>query len=210
MDEMDHDFLHKIRNHATQTRTFLSNKMRPERERSVCRAFLRTLGVSFDDSELIAPAVEPADVAFRDARFQVRDLLRGRRRGDEWRKKEQQYTDSDRLQDLLEPYSPPAPVEFESLVPEVASELSAKARKYGAGCRDIDALVYLDLEGAFLKADSAIPNTHALECQGWRSVSLLFSPYGVVLLATPDAPAFLRRAAGKVSMGWANIDTLFD
>jgi len=76
MLDTDRAFLAKLTAHAAQTRMFLSNAMKPERERSVCRAFLRALGVSFNDGELIAPAVEPADVSFRDARFQVRDLLR--------------------------------------------------------------------------------------------------------------------------------------
>lgn len=82
MSGTDHAYLEKLRAHAADTRTFLSNKLKPERERSVCRAFLRAIGVSFIDNELIAPTVEPADVAFRQARFQVRDLLRGHKRGD--------------------------------------------------------------------------------------------------------------------------------
>lgn len=184
--------------------------MKPERERSVCRAFLRTLGVPFNDSELIAPTIEPADVTFRDARFQVRDLLRERKRGDDWKERENQYRQAHSLDDLVEPYSPPVPIELESLVPEVAAELSEKATKYGVGCKGIDALVYVDLEGAFLKANSPVPNTNALERQGWRSVSLLFSPYGVVLLATTNAPTFLRDAVSRTSLKWVNIDTLFE
>jgi hypothetical protein len=210
MCDTDNDFLQKLRDHAAQTRTFLSNKMKPERERSVCRAFLRTLGVSFNEIELIGTTVEPADVAFRDARFQVRDLLRGRRRGDEWKKKERQYKQTHSPGDLIEPCTPPVPIELESLVIEVDAELSEKATKYGAGCKGLDALVYVDLEGMFLKANSPVTNTHELERQGWRSVSLLFSPYGVVLFAAIDAPIFLQNARGKAFMKWVSIDTLFE
>jgi hypothetical protein len=75
MTDREYFYLDNLLAHAAKTRTFLSNRMKPERERSVSRAFLRAIGISFIDSELIAPTVEPADVAFRDARFQVRDLV---------------------------------------------------------------------------------------------------------------------------------------
>jgi hypothetical protein len=81
MCSAEHAFLKNLKTHADQTCAFLSNAMKPERERSVCRAFLRALGVSFADSELIAPTIEPADVSFRQLRFQGRELLRGRKRG---------------------------------------------------------------------------------------------------------------------------------
>lgn len=206
----DHDYLEKLRAHADQTRTFLSNKMKPERERSVCRAFLRTLGVSFNDNELIAPTVEPVDVAFREAQFQVRDLLRGRKRDDNWKEMEKQYKEAQHITDLFKPYSPPVPINLGSLMSEVTAALSGKAAKYGAGCTELDALVYVNLKDTFLKADSPAPNTEALQGQGWRSVSLLFPPYGVVLFAKVDAPSFLLNAAGTTSMEWVNPDGLFD
>jgi hypothetical protein len=208
--ETDREFVQKLRNHVAQTRMFLSNKMKPERERSVCRAFLRALGVSFSDVELVAPTVEPADVAFREARFQVRDLLRNRKRGDEWKNNEKQYAEAQSIADLIQPYSPPVSITLESLVPEVTAALFAKATKYGTGCKDLDALVYVDLNDMFLEARSPAPNMTELEHQGWRSVSLFFSPYGVVLSARNDAPAFLRCEAGMTRMNWANIYTLFE
>ena len=210
MSETDREFLQKLRAHATQTRLFLDNKMKRERERSVCRAFLRSLGVLFSDSELVAPTIEPADVAFRDARFQVRDLLQERKRGDDWRRNEKQCTEAQSLADLGQPYSPPVLIDLKALVPEVTAALSEKALKYGAGCKDLDALIYVDLKDAFLEANPFVPSVANLERQGWRSVSLLFSPYAVVLLATGGAPAFLFSALGTTSMKWEEIDTLFE
>jgi hypothetical protein len=190
--ETDREFVQKLRNHVAQTRMFLSNKMKPERERSVCRAFLRALGVSFSDVELVAPTVEPADVTF------------------EWKNNEKQYAEAQSIADLIQPYSPPVSITLESLVPEVTAALFAKATKYGTGCKDLDALVYVDLNDMFLEARSPAPNMTELEHQGWRSVSLFFSPYGVVLSARNDAPAFLRCEAGMTRMNWANIYTLFE
>lgn len=49
-----------------------------------------------------------------------------------------------------------------------------------------------------------------LQTQGWRSVSMLFVPYGVVLLAAPTAPAIIRAKAGRVLNEWPGLDGLFD
>ncbi|MCE9549411.1 MAG: DUF1780 domain-containing protein [Betaproteobacteria bacterium] len=210
MTDIDRKFLENLIAHAAETRVFLGNKMKPERERAVCRAFLRAIGVLFDENELVAPTIEPTDVAFRDARFQVRDLLRGRKRGDDWKDKKGQYDQAQSIADLVERYSPPVPVSLASLVPEVTEALSEKAAKYSTGCSGLDALIYVDLRDAFLEANSPMPDTAELEHQGWRSVSLFFSPYGATLFAGGHAPSFLRDAARSPSMKWANIGTLFE
>jgi len=210
MCSTDHEFLNDLKTHADETRVFLSNKMKPERERSVCRAFLRALGISFTDQELIAPTVEPADVSFRELQFQVRELLRGRKRGANWKTKQKQYAEARSVTDLLQPYSPPILVGWKSLLPEVTAALSEKAIKYGAGCKALDALVYIDLEDTILDANSAMPDAADLEQQGWRSVSVLFSPYAVVILAGKDASIHLRCVVGAAQMKWSNIETLFD
>ena len=151
MCKSETEYLENLRKHASDTCVFLGNKAKPERERSVCRAFLRAIGVAFEEHELIAPTVEPADVAFRTARFQIREILeQNRRRGDDWKEKEMKYSQATSLNELLEPYSPPTSVNLEILVPEIATALAEKAQKYGAGCKDIDAFIaapfFLDTE----------------------------------------------------------------
>jgi hypothetical protein len=185
--------------------------MKPERERSVCRAFLRAIGVPFQEQELVAPTDEPADVAFRTARFQIREILKpDRRRGDEWKRKEKNYSEAKSLDDVTEPHSPPASVSLVELVPEIVDTMSEKAQKYGTGCNDIDALVYVNLGNRFLAPHSDIPNLDALLLQGWRSVSILFPPYGVTLFGAAAAPDFLTALAPGQYMGWQDIDSLFE
>src|SRR5260370_33776944 len=94
MCSAEYEFLNDLKTHADATRVFLGNKMKPEREGAVWRAFLRALGVSFADQELIAPTVEPADVSFRELQFQVRELLRGPNRGAQWKPKQNHYAES--------------------------------------------------------------------------------------------------------------------
>lgn len=213
MSATDKEYLEKFRNYATEVRTFLSNKMKPERERSVCRAFLRTLGIPFKESEVIAPANEPVDVLFREARFQIRDILESdHRRGDVWKDKQRKYETATSIDEAIETDPPPMPfpVDLNTLIHEVTAALSVKANKYGITCQDLDMLIYLDLRKRFLAAESAQLRVEPLKAQGWRSVSLLFPPYGVVLYAKPEAPDFLKAAEAKLNIKWSDIDTLFD
>ena len=205
-------YVKRLRTHAAETRTFLGNPLKPERERAVCRAFLRAVGVRFADTEIVAPCDEPADVSFRDARFQVRDELMGRRRGDEWKQREQRWNKARRIRDTRESVTWPTPMKKAELVDFVAEALEAKSKKYGcAGCATIDALVYADITSSrFLVRRSLAKDLRRLESQGWRSVSVLFPPYGIVLLARDAAPTFLRQLVGKTRKAWRKVDGLFD
>jgi len=83
------DHINLLRAHAKDTLHFLSNAMKPEREKAVCRALLRCMSIHFFDNEIIVPVEEPVDVSYRTARFQIRELMEDdRRRGDEWKKKQ--------------------------------------------------------------------------------------------------------------------------
>lgn len=212
MCKTETEYLENLRKHATDTHVFLGNEAKPERERSVCRAFLRTIGVAFEEPELIAPTNESADVAFRTAQFQIREILEpGRRRGDDWKKREKIYSEANSLAELSEPYSPPTAVKLHILVPEIVKAISGKARKYGAGCNSIDMLVYVNRTDWYLAAHSELPNMNDLYLQGWRSVSLIFPPYGVILFAKhKTAPDFLTALKPGKYMEWKDIDTLFD
>ena len=84
MDRDEAEYLDRLRDHTVETRRIFSNKMKPERERMVCRAFLRCLGVQFRDEEIVTSYTEPIDVIFRSAQFQIRELMEpDRKRGDE-------------------------------------------------------------------------------------------------------------------------------
>lgn len=213
MYKTDTEYLENLRKHAIEMRTFLGNKEKHERERSVCRAFLRTIGVAFEEPELKAPALtgEPSDVDFRAARFQIRELFEpNRKRSDEWKEKEKKYSESNSLNELLEPYFPPTPIELQILVPEIIQALTKKAQKYGAGCSAIDALVYVSLKDQYLAAHSDMLNLDKLRSQGWRSVGLLFPPYGVILFAEPMAPDFLRALESGQYRKYEDISSLFE
>ena len=211
MDRDQAEYLRKLQEHVAGTRWIFSNKMKPERERMVCRAFLRCLGIAFDNKEIITSDTEPIDVIFRSAKFQIRELMEpDQKRWDELRDLQQKVENATSIEDLMTPYSPSRRLSFQVLVPELTKALSEKAMKYGTGCRDLDALLYVDLEGRHLDANSAIPDLSKLKSQGWRSVSALFPSYGVVLLAESTAPDFIQMTSGQAISKWSDWDTLFD
>jgi hypothetical protein len=57
----------------------------------VVRALLRCLGVAFEDAAIKAGPEEPVDVAFRAARFQIRDLIGDRKRNKQLAEREKRY-----------------------------------------------------------------------------------------------------------------------
>ena len=208
-------YLKNLCKHAIDMLTFLDNKNKPERERSVCRAFLRTIGVAFEEPELIMVKDDPPDVIFRETRFEIMELLEpNRKRGDEWKGKRKKYSEANcnSLKELLKPYSPSTSIELQELVPKIVQALLEKFNKpnYGAACGSIDALVYVNLKDQHLAPHSNMPNLDELRSQGWRSVSLLFPPYGVILYAESMAPDFLRALAPGQYMKFEDISSLFD
>ena len=211
MDRDEAEYLRGLQEHVAETRRIFSNKMKPERERMVCRAFLRCLGIAFDNKEIITSDTEPIDVIFRSAKFQIRELMEpDQKRWDELRDLQQKVENATSIEDLMTPYSPSRRLSFQVLVPELTNALGEKAMKHGTGCTDLDALVYVDLEGRHLDANSVIPDPSKLKSQGWRSVSMLFPPYGVVLSAESTAPVFIQMASGQVVSKWGDLDTLFN
>lgn len=202
-----------LRTNAADTLHYLGNEFKPERERAVCRAFLRCVGIAFAENEIVAPSEEPADVSFREARFQIRELMeKGRRRGDEWKHKQDRWNCARSMHDIVEPTMLPVPMPFSEFVAVVSEALKEKSEKYGKKqCSGIDALVYVNLTATrFLDQDSPFGDLSNLNAQGWRSVGALFPPYGVVLFALETAPHFLLSLTGNPLNEWSRPDGLFD
>jgi len=207
------EYIERQRRDAAEARTLFSNVQKPKRERMVVRAFLRCIGEQFSDDEIRAGADEPVDVAFRTARFQIREILGGRQRGREWREREQRYEHAERISDLLEPWDSSEPLALDEASKAVADGLAEKAARYGVeNCSKLEALVYIDLKGRHLWPLPSQPfsldeeSAVALDHQSWRSVSMLLLPYGVVLAAQPSAPGFLRSRKSLILNQWPDID----
>lgn len=127
-----HEYRQKLQAHEEHAIAFFSDSNWSGRERAVSRAFLRYIGVRFDESEIIAPATEPADVSFRDALFQVREILNpGSRRHHEWKARLARAIGARSISDVTVSWNSPTPMSLSELAENVAEALRAKSRKYG-------------------------------------------------------------------------------
>ena len=192
-----------IENYINQMRealAFFSNPQKADRELKVVRAFLRSIGEPFSEGEVVVGLSEPIDVSFRSARFQVREIVGNRRRMDEFRKRLDRARKARSIPDLMEPWASSKQMSPDELAQLVASALVPKSRRYGpTSCSELDALVYVNPGGQHLWPVSP-PTDEALSAmldQDWRSVSILFPPYGAVFFARPNGPEFLRTKAGQ-------------
>jgi Putative endonuclease, protein of unknown function (DUF1780) len=214
MTESDDRYLEELRADAADSRSLMSNPRKSERERMVVRALLRCLGVPFEDREIVAGEEEPIDVAFRAARFQIRDIVGDRKRNKEVAEREQLYRDAKNIADVMTPFTQSRAVPFDRAAEMVADALTEKSRRYGARvCSALDAVAYLDLGNSHLHPSEpkGAPDALAeLRRQGWRSVSMLALPYGVVLAADAEAPDFLRARLGLALKEWPGPDGWFE
>jgi hypothetical protein len=77
----------------------------------------------------------------------------------------------------------------------------------------LDAVVYLDIGNSHLytaEPRDAADGLAELTNQGWRSVSIITLPYGIVLTANADAPDFLCSRIGRACNEWPGPDGWFD
>lgn len=214
MSEWEQEYLANLRRHAREVRTLLSNANKPERERMIVRAFLRCLGVSFSDDDVQAGTYEPVDVRFRTARFQIMEIVGDKKRGDEWRQRQDRCNSAASLSDVADPWVSSQSMSLAEVSQLIVEALAKKVAHYGVnGCSGIDALVYVDLQGRHLFPPDAILDPEVvteLTQQGWRSVSMLSVPYAAVLFAASGAPDFLSEKVALVSNAWAEPDGWFD
>jgi Putative endonuclease, protein of unknown function (DUF1780) len=201
---------------AYDSARLFSNAQKVEREKMVCRAFLRCAGIQFSEDELLKGLNEPVDMSFRDGLFQITELLdTGRRRGTELRVRQQKCQSATSADDLLEPWEGSTPIALAEIGALVADRLATKSHALGGprGCKGIDALVYVNLRGRHLFAEALVrndANLAAIRAQGWRSASLVMIPYAIVLLADHNSPAFLCDINGKVLMDERRTDGWFE
>jgi Putative endonuclease, protein of unknown function (DUF1780) len=189
-----------------QTRLVLTQRSKPERDCAVLRAFLRALGMACADADLVASVEAPIDVRFREAHFHLRELrdLPPGRDGQEAAGVHQRRA----CAPGGDPHDLPEGRQHTVLLPHVTAVLAPHAAWYGARCTGLDALVFVDECQRGLAPPALVPGVAALPRQGWRSVSVWWPPYGLVLYAASGAPAFLRLGTGKLFRHGVHIDAL--
>ena len=190
-------------------RLLLAQRMKPQRDRAVIRALLRVLGVAFAEAEIIAPVEAPIDVRFRQAQFHLRELC-DHPRGCAWQEDDSRVHQASTLVDRGDLHHPAVRMDLTARIAHVTTALAQHAAWYGVRCVGLDVVVAVDGHHGVLAPPAQAPEISALALQGWRSVSVVCPPSGMVLYAASGAPDFLRAVTGRLLRQWDNIETLFE
>ena len=178
-----------------------SEDPRTEREKAPVREFLRYLGVGFTEEELVVPLKhDDVDVRFREARFQnVERIVAARRRHEEVQQFAERVRTAREVAARGVPRGDSVPMRVRELLREVHKALGNESRKT-VNRAALDALVYVNLRGRHLYPGPDVfdEDARAVADLGWRSVSVLWPPYAVVISAKSAAPKFLRVKTGQI------------
>ncbi|MES2937680.1 MAG: DUF1780 domain-containing protein [Pseudomonadota bacterium] len=194
------EILAEMKREWAERATFYSNAGKEDRERWVARAFLQTIGLVFEESDLITqPQHSKIDIQFANAKFQIKEIPDpDLRRTHEILAITRRVMAASTLAETVGPgfvYDTPPVVDGLALVIDRATKLSLE-RQYREEKRELDLLFYITRTRASLVQQSSAAE-QALASLGWRSISALMGQRAVVLFAAPDAPVFLREARDR-------------
>ena len=211
-EESDRKYIDDLICHTKESIRFFSNEMKSDRERSVCAALLRCLGIEFLPKQIQANDNDPPDVFFKSACLEVIELYdQRRRRLDEYRDRLKELEKAKSLSDTMVPFNQSLPISYQELYDKIVEALDAKSQKYGKNlCSTLDALVYVGLPNRFLDIHSEVQMHEELINQGWRSVSFVEPPFGHVAFCKESGPAFLKTISGKTKQDWKDPYGFFD
>ena len=201
-------FLEELRKlHEENVRLLLNKKWC---EKTLCGEFLTRIGLEFEEREII-PVVpqnaEPPDIKFRSANFEIMYITGERKPDKETKDRLRQVKKANSIEDTFIIYESPKKISLAYMIEIVAQGLKKKQFKYDPNTiSNLDALVFVRLH-QFPDIDSSLPNDlNGIISQGWRSISVVISEYGIVLYANSLAPDFLKRIERKLiqkaSMEW--------
>lgn len=195
----DEDFIEDRQKALLASIEYFSSENKSEREKWVCNEFLTNLRFNFSDSEIVPVEDDPPDIIFREAAFEIKEILdNGRRRHDEYKNAYKKSLEFTKPGDFLTQYSPLdiKPAEIGILILSKMGDLS---KHYAPTTRSkIDLLFYINLQDYFIK-DGPMPNKLKFDTFGWRSISALFGFEALVFFTAQDAPQFLRSKVGTIS-----------
>jgi len=196
----DAEFIDDRRRGLKESIEYFSAKNKVERERWVCLELIQNLGIAYDEAEIISPEKDPPDVVFRDARFEIKEILDpGRKRHAEYKAALQKALAITDPQELLETYTP-KDITPAQIGERVQTELRGLKYHYPpAVCGGTDLLFYVNLLEHQLKI-GVMPAAADFNSFGWRSISAVLGWGALVFFAAPSAPTFLCVKAGEVTL----------
>ena len=195
----DEEYIESVRKHCKESVDFFNSANRPKRETWVVNEFLLNLGVSFSQKELVHVVDDPPDVRFRQAEFEIKEILDpDRKRHAEFKASLKKATEAKTPQDLLEKYEP-KDIFYTDVYNLVELATRKYSRKYPLAVRkELDLLFYVELFDVRGYIGAPLPPEDLLINLGFRSVSFVMGPISCVLMCSKNAPEFLSKEGQRV------------
>ena len=103
----DDEYLERQRQDLRESVGYFAPQRKGERELWVARALLENLNIPHQETELVLAPEDPPDVFFRDARFEIKEIMdAGRRRHSEYREALRRAESATAPKDLLSEFTP--------------------------------------------------------------------------------------------------------
>lgn len=178
---------------------FYSPQNKTERELWVANAFLRNLGMLIPPNKLIASDMDPPDVVFEDAKFEIKEILDvGRCRHAEYKQELKEVRSSDSTAKAFRSFRP-KDIHISQVYELCRTEAEKLVSKYSVGTRrDLDLLFYVNLRHVVDIIAEPFPSVLAIAGYGWRSISFVKGRRSCCFFADHSAPFFLLNVVGRV------------
>lgn len=191
----------EYKNIAIQDHEYFSNKNKPQREKYCVELLLSYLCTEYNSIELEMPPQESkVDIEFRDASFQVKEIVDEHfRRGEMYRRNRKAYEEADSFKNIvwnLSVNNIPSMAKMYDLVLNLAKTTSEE-RKYSELKGQLDLLIYVTRSRASLFKESDI-DLEKFSDLGWRSVSCVNEKQAVIFYLSESAPKFMRGKEGII------------
>lgn len=195
----DEEFIASVIKAREESVSYFSSARKQERERWVVHEFLINLGLLPSESDVVSSIDEPPDVLYADARFEVKEILDpGKLRHAKYKVALGRAKEARVAADLLEEYTP-RDITYAEVCEVVGTRLMSMRPYAPVPKSNLDLLFYVNLEDVVGYVSTELPAAAAYQRHGWRSVSFVAGPMGVVLYAAAAAPSFLRSREGTVT-----------
>jgi Putative endonuclease, protein of unknown function (DUF1780) len=171
-----------------------SNDNKKNREIHIVRFFLEILHVNFQEKELIPVPDDPPDVSFRDAHFEVKEILEKNRRRHQECKEALKRATVKTGKELCEDYETRT-VSLDEIVKRIEETVRKERNLCSTVCKNSDLLLYVCLDSFRYKLEPYRVPEH---WKNWRSISICTnSKLVLVMFADQSAPDFIRSHIGR-------------
>lgn len=187
---------------------FFSVANRSEREIWVAREFLENLGVAFEAKELLAVADDPPDVLFREARFEIKEVLdQGRRRHAEFKESLDRAREAKVVEDLFES-TEARDITWTDAVNLIRARMPELVEKYDKSTRSsLDILFYVNLENVYGFIPAELPSNQSWSGYGFRSILMVMGKWSGILSVSDRSPSFLLGEGARMVEGSRREDS---